>query len=59
MKLDRETLEWIEKNTELIQLLKNIEMQYGHIVIYFHEGKPSKYDICLRDRNQMSPSHPQ
>ena len=51
MQIDQETLNWIEKNISFIQWLKiaDSRIEHGKIIINYHQGKITSYDICPRE----------
>ena len=52
MAMDQETLDWIESHKNLIEWLRIAEERviYGQIILNYHQGKISSYDICPRER---------
>ena len=54
--LDQETISWIESRKDLIEWLIKVEelMMYGKIVINYHQGEIVSYDICARERVEVS-----
>ena len=55
MKLDQATIEWIERNPELVEWLVRTEpsLDYGQIVIKKHHGGIVGMDICPIIRNKL------
>ena len=53
--IDSQLLDWIEKNRRLIDWLKiaDEKIEYGQIIINYHAGKITSYDICPRERMEM------
>lgn len=51
-KLDKERLDWIERNRSLlVQLSEAAEkMEYGQIIINYHAGEVVSIDVCPRIR---------
>ena len=52
MKIDPALIEWIKDNMNLIEWLKiaDSKIEHGKIVINYHQGKITSYDICPRER---------
>lgn len=52
MKIDSELNRWIKEHVDLLRWLKNADqdMEYGEIIIHYHQGKITSYDICPRER---------
>ena len=50
--LDPTFIDWIENNMNLIEWLKTADskIEHGKIVINYHQGKITSYDICPRER---------
>ncbi len=50
--LDPALIEWIENNMNLMEWLKlaDSKIEHGKIVINYHQGKITSYDICPRER---------
>ncbi len=45
-------LKWAEEHADLLGWLRKADqdMKYGDIIIHYHKGKITSYDICLRER---------
>jgi len=58
--INPELIEWVEKNINLIQWLKIVDskIEHGEIIIHYHQGKITSYDICLKERIYLSQSPP-
>ena len=50
--IDQQLLDWIDHNRSLIDWLKiaDEKIEYGQIIINYHAGKITSYDICPRER---------
>ncbi len=50
--MEAELLKWTEEHVDLLRWLKNADqdMEYGEIIIHYHKGKITSYDICPRER---------
>ncbi len=50
-----ELIEWVEKNINLIEWVKiaDSKIENGKIVINYHQGKITSYDICPRLRTDL------
>ena len=50
--IDQQLLDWINHNRRLIDWLKiaDEKIEYGQIIINYHGGKITSYDICPRER---------
>ena len=48
-------LKWAEERADLLRWLKNADqdMKYGEIIIHYHQGKITSYDICPRERIEL------
>ncbi len=57
MSVDQQTLEWIESHKNLIDWLRIAEEKviYGQIVLNYHQGRITSYDICPRERVSANP----
>ena len=53
--MGRELIDWIERNRSLIAWLMaaDADMEYGQIIINYHGGKITSYDICPRERMEV------
>jgi hypothetical protein len=56
IKIDQETSKWIEKNINLIHwlMIADKKVNHGTIVIRYHQGKIIGYDICPRERIDLT-----
>jgi hypothetical protein len=56
LEIDQETCQWIEENINLIHwlMIADKKVDHGTIVIRYHQGKIIGYDICPRERIELS-----
>ena len=52
MKLDKETIEWVESHSKLIDDIRKAEslVQYGKIILVYQNSKYIGMDACPRKR---------
>ncbi len=48
-------LKWVEEHVDLLGWLckADQDMEYGEIIIHYHKGKITSYDICPRKRVEV------
>ena len=53
--IDQQLLDWIAHNRNLLNWLKlaDEKIEYGQIIINYHAGKITSYDICPRERVEV------
>ena len=53
--MDQKLTDWIEHNHDLIDWLRwaDDKIRFGQIIINYHEGKITSYDICPRERMEV------
>ncbi len=53
-KLEQKRKGWIDRNLHLLDWLVLAEerVRYGHIIINYHAGRVTSYDLCPRERTE-------
>ena len=52
--LDQKRKGWIDRNRNLLDWLVLAEerVRFGHIIINYHAGRVTSYDLCPRERTE-------